>query len=136
VEQFIRYIKDEETGEFIPFPIEINDSYLVYEGGEVWFSFTDIKIGQVNDSDHFGYQWTCSYRNDVDYLPSEFGSWTLLSRKYDTLENATKALWADLVDKARYETVLDHITNGEQTLEYLGLFQDQDADAEKVIWIP
>ena len=125
METLIRYRKDEATGEFIPLVIEFEGDYIAYQGGEVHFSFTDIKLGQVEGSDYFGYQWTCSYANlpdgEFDY---DYGHWTLLSRKYDTLDEATKALWADLDDKARYESVLNKVTDGEQTLDDLGIFSE------------
>lgn len=125
METLIRYIKDEATGEFIPFPIEFEGDYLAYQGGEVHFSFTDIKLGQVEESDHFGYQWTCSYENITDgWLNADRGSWTRLSRDYSTLDEATEALWASLDDKARYAEVLNFITNGEQTLDDLGIYSE------------
>ncbi|MBM4224771.1 MAG: hypothetical protein FJ167_08265 [Gammaproteobacteria bacterium] len=128
METVIRYTKDEATGEFTPFVVEFENDYLAYEGGEVWFSFTDIKVGQIEDSDHFGYQWTCSYENHCDgWLDAPRGWWTRLSRQYDTLADAKEALWASLTEKERYAEILNFVTDGEQTLEQLGLFLPDQA---------
>jgi len=128
VETLIRFIRDEATGEWLPFPVELDyeNDYLAYEGGEVWFSFTDIKVGQVEDSDYFGYQWTCSYDKNTESGEHEQSSWTRLSRQYDTLADATEALLKTLTEKERYAEILNFITNGEQTLEQLGLFLDAE----------
>lgn len=121
--------KDEATGEFIPFPFETNlsDDYLAYEGGEVWFAWENVKVGKVEGADYYGYQWTCYYTNLRDALGEpEQGAYTCLSRKYASYEEARTACLNDLSDKSRYEDILNFLTNGEQTLEQLGLFLDAE----------
>ena len=129
MESLTTYIKDEATGELHPWFAELDfqDDYLAYEGGEVWFSFTNILLGQVEDSEYFAYQWTCSYTNveEGNKFSPQYGQWVHLSRAYNTLDEARTACWATLTDKARYDAVLNFITNGEQTLEQLGLFLDE-----------
>lgn len=122
---YLAFTKNETTGVFSP--IEMMNQYLAYDGGEVWFSYHDIRCGQVEGTDYYAYQWTRSYTNVVDdeSVNAESGATTHLSRKYDTLEEAREACWATLEDKERYADMLGYVTDGEQTLDDLCLLFDQ-----------